>query len=1189
MFQDPRVRHLVVVLCLSSLLCAHVTQAAPPLLDWLRPSTWKRNGKGIEPESCVDPAIETLAANVDWLEHHINAWGSVAPKTPDVWGEARLTKYRREVEQELADELDGFDPDRLNGSQAVTDTAFLAAAMSMDSRASLGDGLLAGDDGGVAAPQATVNFANVDADGRPVADIDVQPQQARPLFADDGHVQIQGTFGVEQVAQLDQLKRYLDHLNELRRINEGDDDADAPGYSLNLVRIPVSVMPGSRSRQGYGAEITFTATPVVDESLLPKVFRDLVINDLVDQLSVPLTMFINQAPVHVNLDEAVDQAIVLERALPAINRAVDQFNVQLGPVINAMELQAYADRAGYQFHNHDVASSRFQDPVDVINFDEFLLDVYVLGCFLRDVEQQDIDPQLPDPLRRQVPGLESLSATVKAERSNVVGIASVPIDHDQRRVGILAASELDEATIADLPAFRSSNTEELDRKAAVLQAFTKSNFRGLSDALFQLTSQTQFQGFIETARSMHLPNASVRRSTLPYPPRHLADNLGLLQLAYLMRSTRYAFKNELLNRQVVHVTDMQGLLREELTAAYRMLMRPAAAIAWNQLDGPALAEAIRGRRRDVIAAARRSFLDVTEERTDKTTPALAWAIVVESVLLSDRLNEQIAAQQSGLSAQDGFPTSLSQRLFYGPEPSAEARSAFADFVAHRWPLKVFTIDPVATEQNIADSSSVYRQMQLAVSLAFASGQIGVGGALSMMRAIQRDIATIDLNRVAVGFAHGPDTFGWRFYPRFQTPPVEGNLTVAMRDLIAGGPSDRQLLRKKELEPGMRECVAVIITPSFVSDMVIESRSAWFRLDKPGHVAPSNQETVRFSRNITSMRNTANQCVQRPDLYRDGEVGRLLTRVGQLDRSLPLQTLHCNLPTENTLGGFELLASGRRELAPELLGWYGSPGYDVTRGGAFFLTGDNLSVHETRVIAGNTTIGGADATLISRQVLEVDLPPGLPIVRDERIANASPGDYGGYINVHVASPYGVSGHLLVPVVRENVTRLPPTDPPSTSPPTPPGLLGHAMTIDVVAEWKNASWSVDSMTPQSLSLATVQFADHRDVPEGKLAVTFTPMSPQGALSTFTFDEVTIQPSGDVLVGGAETLSNLSGSANMRASLKRYVEWLLSVAAVDGTLDQPMSITLPMTATVGVGSNVGPTAGQAVVKLLVSKKPD
>src|SRR5438874_6848535 len=46
-----------------------------------------------------------------------------------------------------------------------------------------------------------------------------------------------GGVTLEPSIYLDQKKRYLDHLNEIRRINEGDDTGDAPGYALNLIRL----------------------------------------------------------------------------------------------------------------------------------------------------------------------------------------------------------------------------------------------------------------------------------------------------------------------------------------------------------------------------------------------------------------------------------------------------------------------------------------------------------------------------------------------------------------------------------------------------------------------------------------------------------------------------------------------------------------------------------------------------------------------------------------------------------------------------------------------------------------------------------------------------------------------------------------------------------------------------------------
>ncbi len=53
---------------------------------------------------------------------------------------------------------------------------------------------------------------------------------------------------------LDEHSNYLNHLNQLRRINAGDELADRPGYGLYLVRIPVTLSPGPRSRQGQRSD-----------------------------------------------------------------------------------------------------------------------------------------------------------------------------------------------------------------------------------------------------------------------------------------------------------------------------------------------------------------------------------------------------------------------------------------------------------------------------------------------------------------------------------------------------------------------------------------------------------------------------------------------------------------------------------------------------------------------------------------------------------------------------------------------------------------------------------------------------------------------------------------------------------------------------------------------------------------------
>jgi hypothetical protein len=240
-------------------------------------AAWAK-GHGKPPATNQDRTLEELAKNVDWLEHHINQWGSVSSKAPDVWGEARLTQYRREVEEILAPLRNGFDPNRISGAQQVSDSALLSVALALQNQTV---------SGGVPAPAITVNsIANTGSPPDGSANVALSnslPEATNPFTLETTEF-LGKTLGLEQTQEVDQLVRYMQHLNQHRRINEGDDTADAPGYSLNLVRVPVSLLPGSITKRGYGAEITYTAKPYLGPDLLPMTFRDMVLNDLTDQL-----------------------------------------------------------------------------------------------------------------------------------------------------------------------------------------------------------------------------------------------------------------------------------------------------------------------------------------------------------------------------------------------------------------------------------------------------------------------------------------------------------------------------------------------------------------------------------------------------------------------------------------------------------------------------------------------------------------------------------------------------------------------------------------------------------------------------------------------------------------------------------------------------------------------------------------
>ena len=230
------------------------------------------------PATGRDNAIELLAREIDWLEAHLDKFGSVAAKQPDVWGESRLTRFRAEYESELLKQLGEFEV-RDNAAIIRNDLAFLANAT--------GVGLAL--DAVSTAPNVNANL-NTDVNVAPDTTDETPQLVSQGISISNSLPPRQGStsVGISATDELNQLSRYVLHLQQLRRINSGDDTSDAPGYALNLVRIPVSIAPGRETRRGYGAEVTITARPHLSNALLPETFHDLVINDMVDQLGLPL-------------------------------------------------------------------------------------------------------------------------------------------------------------------------------------------------------------------------------------------------------------------------------------------------------------------------------------------------------------------------------------------------------------------------------------------------------------------------------------------------------------------------------------------------------------------------------------------------------------------------------------------------------------------------------------------------------------------------------------------------------------------------------------------------------------------------------------------------------------------------------------------------------------------------------------
>ena len=755
----------------------------------------------------------------------------------------------------------------------------------------------------------------------------------------------------------------------------------------------MSVLPGTETRQGYGAEITVTARPHLSRETLPRAFRTWVINDLVDELALPTLK-------RVDLKSWKEQEQVFLRV----------FDLLGDPAYVATD-----GRIGAAFPpQYDIVLDQFLSA-------ELLPYQNSSKLVLRD--QQDLEGDSRDP-----------SYLAKLE-------------------------ELRESSINDV--------RIAAKRLLALNAIRSPIEKGV--LRFSNPSRTRRSRYSvpTTIRSLVYARSFSRRNFLGTPTVCVFEVDRLSQLARRM--------NVILDRHRdtagrIPNTEARGFIREELKGAYDFLVESGKQNPeiWHLADD--LYEIIREGRDEQLLEKQKAFARLigsgglgrsirTQPYEYQVTEDLAWCILVESALLNRAIVDDIKRTAEEKNAPCLIAPDCDQ--FYLPIDMLpeETTHAFNEYVKCRWPIKAFALDPVVQEQNVADVFSLRRELQLAASVALASGEMSLGNFSQFARRIELDTETVALNRTVIGFAHGDDTFGWRYQPRVQTGEIDGTFKSFAQTLL-GGPRRDRLIRDHRLEPGMRECTAILVTPSFVPYVTFDTRTNWYRLTRPSRKEFDLLEGTRWGREVTELRRLKNACMADQNLHRDGQVYRLMRAVDQLEERLPLQTMFVQMPVEDSKGGFQTIAVGTQNLGPELVGFYGQPGYDTTKESSFYLVGDNFSIHDTRVIAGGVALRTYDETasaatpaapatpaaatpaasagtstpsmtaatpavsttaasttkqvrMLSRQILEVRLPAGLkPYTRKFDGTNDTQ-----VIAVQVGTPYGVSGVLEIPVIKE----------------------------------------------------------------------------------------------------------------------------------------------------------------------------
>jgi hypothetical protein len=1192
----------------------HVTIEDESWLEWLNP---------FKPNNPNQPvSIPELCKRLDCVAERMRDDGLVVLKQPDVFSQARMTRFRNDFENQMSTDLANFHlvlAARINRLDAATTTqsTALSTALAAPGTTNLPTPLTLPPQS-VVTNSGTSLFGSTIPTQSPFSNLGLAPNTLSAAATATG-------LGVDPTVYLDEKKRFLEHLNHLRRINLGPDQNDSSGYGLYLVRLPVSITPGEKTYHGFGAEVAMHVEHEFTPDFLPSTFRSLVVNDVVDQLG-PFIYEVLRSGFYTDYLKPLHEAKALRAGLPfqteqCINGvlngfpgrmvAITQKDVANGgvwsdsisqPILKFIlapmdRLNGDAGNDGPLFHltaerlallakarqavtstfvdyidnNSSASLARFQNGIDALRrgmrFDtEFGGDVDLwVKIVARAAFRSEEDLQKKTPLFALDFNPNVSQEFVKLMRPFLTGLYKTALPSDVKLLN-------------ELLGIAPGSPEE----AVTLQ------IAGNNDTLARLSNDS-----FKKLNNLNLPSVRTAKQFYPIAPRELL-NFYLEENIYLL--AKEAMESS--RTKEMRLSDVRNYLRTTLTSAYYVMStRPqqrfeagAGAPALPPLDqedflhdllqsvwrrefktepdaSKSNLEAMYDRLLDSITRGKdNSVAGLPDGRANvrgQALGALCWAIALDATLLDQKFQA---------SAGKTLAVNLENVHFYhtgdyyraNPQ-AAGAIEAFQDFVRKKWPIITFGLDPVTDQQNIADSYNLSRDLQLAVSYAFATGQIGFNSLSTFRRQIQQSSDAIALNRTVTGFVHGDDIFGFRFTPRFQNPPNQRtNFGVIASQLIGGGPGPDYQVKKSKLESGIREVTAVILVPSFLTEMRLDVTSNWFRLNDPEHLVFHSKRAMEQGRKVQDLRRTLlDPCSEVQ--YRDVDRRVLRSKLDMVEAMLPWQTKVVQLPFENSASGFDLFSDGSTALVPELTGFSGvdvittapattgapgavvagTPGLQIVNslqipsnvtttsivGGAssiadVFVFGKYISLLDTKVIAGGRA---AAFEILSREVVHVQIPANfIPTTTEEGKQ---------YVEVYLATPNGITNSLLIPY-----------QPPGAAPSANLFDLSTKTTsADVYYQWmsdNNTSKLIATVDPGAKATIDVSWDDGSSLGPKALVVTFQG-TVGGQLLSF---QLAAQPgnSGDFSVSQQQfTLALLNA--------------LKSTATAPGALTSPVSLTL------------------------------
>ena len=158
---------------------------------------------------------------------------------------------------------------------------------------------------------------------------------------------------------------------------------------------------------------------------------------------------------------------------------------------------------------------------------------------------------------------------------------------------------------------------------------------------------------------------------------------------------------------------------------------------------------------------------------------------------------------------------------------------------------------------------------------------------------------------------------------------------------------------QSIEPGQRECTALIEMPNFIPKIEFVTVANWFRTSEVGDGQRSDLEKASvLGRKLVAAENALNRARVEGGKYRPEEYQIATERLEQLRDMMPTQRMVVRVPSSGDNNDSRIFCSLGLQLRPSLVGWHGRPpeqGVEST----LFVEGRNFSVHDTHVIAGGS--------------------------------------------------------------------------------------------------------------------------------------------------------------------------------------------------------------------------------------------